>query len=203
MPCFNFQPQTIYVRPGLGLTSSNFQILFYVLQYKVFDTGSLEANTSMSLGTYYQDADLILFVYDVTSINTLQYIEEEFNLICEKRLCPAASFILVRNKVDISKSRIGVKFGEEDEFLDNHVSLKESLCDRVETSAAKDSGICELFSRVVPKALDGVVAAANANKQDSPTSSRRSSSDDEVLLTKAGDFQRNAGSIRQGKCAIS
>ena len=114
-------------------------------------------HSSMSSGSYYHNAQCILFVYDLTSQTTLDYLADEFTMVKKNKFCPADTrFILVRNKADIQGRRVSVTHDGEWDFLENHKEFKNSLHHILETSAAEDTGIYELFGSTIPKALQKV-----------------------------------------------
>lgn len=113
----------------------------------IFDTGGRERYQSITMTDYYRNCDCVIFVYDITSLETLHYVKKELKMIQEKELCSTdAKFVLLRNKIDVDNESISVTEADESRYLRDQ-NMIACFCMTAEVSALKNIGISEFFSR--------------------------------------------------------
>lgn len=87
------------------------------------DTAGREHFTSMTIGTYYRGVHVIVFVYDATDQESLNYIGGELEELKNRSEFENVQMILIRNKCDEPPSRIAVTEGDEETFVANRSNL--------------------------------------------------------------------------------
>ena len=116
-------------------------------------------NTSMTLGNYYRGCNCIVFVYDVTDIETLHYITREFEAIHEQQIVPTddVKFVVVCNKVDTPPDRVQVTREMVVQHLDSHEELRRCTANLPEMSGRTGAGVNEFFRRDLKWILEDLV----------------------------------------------
>ena len=104
----------------------------------------MEHHNSLSFGPFYRNAVCLIFVVDVTDIETLHYIGKEYKSIQEKHYCDDARVIILLNKADLKFDRV-VKKEDIDCFLDNNHKFRRNFKYLIEISALNDTNVIENF----------------------------------------------------------
>jgi len=142
--------------PRYGTAEHTYSISYYDsqtratehLNVRLMDTAGVERHSSLTPSNYYRDCSCIVFVYDVTCMDSLHYITREFNEIQERELCDSnVKIVVLRNKVDVPKIRVEVS----EEIALEHLKccnseLSRNICCQMETSGESGHGVEKFFN---------------------------------------------------------
>ena len=138
-----------------------------VIEYKtkqikliIWDTAGQERFRNIT-NQYYNGADGIILIYDVTNRNSFNNVTYWINQITSKSDRTKIGLILVGNKTDDEKSRVITK--EEGEILGQNNEI-----DFIKTSVFKNKKIDECFNCVINKIIKkkGIVIEQNKTEEN-------------------------------------
>ena len=119
-----------------------------IVYAKIWDTGGQERFLTITK-SFYQRADGILLVFDLTNETTFHKVSSWINAI-EESASPNVIKFLVGNKVDLTELRVVET--EDAKRLSESFQMKY-----YETSARNKSGVCEVFHDIIEEVCDHFV----------------------------------------------
>ena len=116
------------------------------LKFNIWDTVGQERYRALAK-IFYRDADVIIFVYDITSILSFEAIKNYWYIEAQKDASKNPILALVANKSDLDKNE-KITYNEGRNFA------KEIKAIFAQTSAISNLGINELFQIIGEKIID-------------------------------------------------
>jgi small GTP-binding protein len=131
---------------GLSINKKSFEITKNMsIEFQIFDMGGLKSFKKLRKH-YYQDAKVVIILFDYSKLNTLEnineWIEESRHFIKK----PNVNYYLVGNKIDLINDRESIRNSAIDLSSHNNFSYYE-------TSACTGEGIDELFTSCISNLL--------------------------------------------------
>jgi len=131
---------------GLSINKKSFEITKNMsIEFQIFDMGGLKSFKKLRKH-YYQDAKVVIILFDYSKLNTLEnineWIEESRHFIKKTNV----NYYLVGNKIDLINDRESIRNSAIDLSYHNNFSYYE-------TSACTGEGIDELFTSCISNLL--------------------------------------------------
>lgn len=147
-----------------GIAEFTYSVPMFSAKIKLFDTAGMERH-SLSMGNYYRKCSCVVFVYDISDLESFHYLKKEYDFILEKGYCDTDSkFVILRNKIDVPSSSIMVTKEYETQYLQNNFG--DSICCVVETSGDKNVGVEQFFRKDLVQILQMFPTVPIAHKKD-------------------------------------
>ena len=135
-----------------GIAEYTYRVPNFSSEIRLIDTAGVERHSSLTLGNHYRGCSCIVFVYDVTDMETLHYITKEFESIQQRGHCDTnIKLAVLRNKIDQVEQ---VSKEMEISHLDSNEELKSRICCIAETSGETGSGVDDFFRRKLMHLLE-------------------------------------------------
>lgn len=115
-----------------------------VVKVQIWDTAGQERFRSI-VSSYYKGANAVMYVYDVTDMNSYLNIEQWYEEVSKHVKHTNTTSMLVGNKIDIKKRVI--EFAEAQEYATSRNMLY------IETSAKTDTSINDAFTDMIENYL--------------------------------------------------